>query len=565
MTKNQVNSLDDILSIIDLEENKRLSKNLYLDKDVLKKVSEFMDPFKRSNLDYKIQNISMLANDESIPPIERAITSIKKFDRMSESEVVTPSKVCKDMINLLPADGMRKIVANNNKFLDLGCKSAEYAVAIYNRLTEELGFKHNEVRNLIYTIPTSSIAYEFTRKFYEILDLNVDNIAIKFNAYDLLEIKDADGSINYEKIKTILEQNMNFIDIKLDDKVKAGDNKVKFGAVVGNPPYQISDGGAQASAKPIYQHFVLLGKELSIKYTCFITPTRWFAGGKGLDEFRDLMLNDRTMKELHDFTTPEDVFPNTNNRGGICYFMNDIEKNNDIVRVVTYKDDKVTSDVNRTLIVDGIDIFIRDSIGLGILDKIFRGNYEKNFSSIVSSRKPFGIESNIIKTKYFKTKKSDVNNPVLCIGRNLCKGYVDINLVSSNEQWIDTWKVYVPRANNIGTELNDDNLNSFVGEPKSICTEAYIIIGADLELSKDEALNISKYLTTKFVRYLHKQAKASHDASKKTYRFIPLQDFSENSDIEWAKDVDEIEEQLFNKYNLTEDERNHIKSSIKDM
>lgn len=565
LTKNQVNSLDDILSIIDLEENKRLSKNLYLDKDVLKKVSEFMDPFKRSNLDYKIQNISMLANDESITPIERALTSIKKFDRMSESEVVTPSKVCEDMINLLPADGMRKIVANNNKFLDIGCKSAEYAVAIYNRLTEELGFKHNEVKNLIYAIPTSSIAYEFTRKFYEILDLNLDNIARKFNAYDLLEIKDTEGNIDYKKIKTILEQNTNFSDIKLDDKIKAGDNKVKFGAVVGNPPYQISDGGAQASAKPIYQHFVLLGKEISNKYTCFITPTRWFAGGKGLDEFRDLMLNDCTMKELHDFTTPEDVFPNTNNRGGICYFINDIEKNNDIVRVVTYKDNIVTSDVNRTLIVDGIDIFIRDSIGLGILDKIFRGNYENNFSLIVSSRKPFGIESNIIKTKYFKTKKSDVNNPVLCIGRNLCKGYVDINLVTSNEQWIDTWKVYVPRANNIGTELNDDNLNSFVGEPKSICTEAYIIIGADLELSKDEALNISKYLTTKFVRYLHKQAKASHDASKKTYRFIPLQDFSENSNIEWTKSIDEIDEQFFNKYNLTEDERNHIKSSIKDM
>ena len=94
---------------------------------------------------------------------------------------------------------------------------------------------------------------------------------------------------------------------------------MKFGAVIGNPPYQISDGGAQASARPIYQNFVMIGKKLASDYTCFITPTRWFAGGKGLDEFRNQMLNDKTIKELHDFLTPEDVFPNTNNRRGICY------------------------------------------------------------------------------------------------------------------------------------------------------------------------------------------------------------------------------------------------------
>lgn len=565
LTKDKVSSLDDILDVIDSTDNERLAKNLSIDKYILEKVSQSMDPFKRSRLDYKIQNISMLANDKRMSPIDRAMTSIKRFNRMSESEIVTPAKVCRDMINLLPENSLREIVSKKEHFLDIGCKSGEYAVAIYNRLRREFRFSHDEIKNLIYAIPTSSIAYEFTRKFYEILDLNIENIATNFNAYDLLEIKDKENNIDYEKIKNILEQDKKFCNIKLDEKIKVGDNKVKFGAVVGNPPYQLSDGGAQASAKPIYQHFVLLGKELTNKYTCFITPTRWFAGGKGLDEFRDLMLNDCTIRELHDFTTPEDVFPNTNNRGGVCYFICDIEKNQDTVRVATYKDGEVTSDVNRTLLVDDIDIFIRDSIGLGILDKVFKGNYENNFSLIVSSRKPFGIESNIIKTKYFKSEKYDVNNPVLCVGRNLCKGYIDKNLVTSNKQWIDKWKVYVPRANNIGTELNDDNLNSFVGEPKSICTEAYMIVGADLGLSKDQAIYISKYLTTKFVRYLHKQAKASHDASKKTYRFIPLQDFTENSDIDWNKQVDEIDQQLFEKYELSEEERSHIKNSIKDM
>lgn len=564
LTKNRVTSLDDILKSIDSEENTRLSRNLYLDKNVLEKVSKYMNPSKRSRLDYKIQNISKLANDESITPIERAMTSIKKFDRMSESEVVTPSKVCEDMINLLPADGMRKIVANNNKFLDLGCKSAEYAVAIYNRITEELGFKHNEVRNLIYAIPTSSIAYEFTRKFYEILDLNVDNIAKKFNAYDLLEIKDADGSIDYEKIKAILEQNMNFSDIKLDDKVKAGDNKVKFGAVVGNPPYQISDGGAQASAKPIYQNFVLLGKELSNKYTCFITPTRWFAGGKGLDEFRDLMLNDRTMKELHDFTTPEDVFPNTNNRGGICYFIKDLEKNNDIVRVVTYKDNQVTSDVNRTLILEGIDIFIRDSKGPKIIEKV-NTKTRNRMSEFISSLRPFGFRGYFTKDESYHATDNNLIEPVLCYGKGKKVGYVEKKLVKKNVDFINVWKVFIARANNIGTELSDDNLNAFIGKPKEICTETYLVVGAELKLNYKSCENLTKYFKTKFARYMHSLSKPSQDSTSKTFRFVPLQDFTENSDIDWTKSIDEIDEQLFNKYNLTEEERNHIKSSIKDM
>lgn len=107
---------------------------------------------------------------------------------------------------------------------------------------------------------------------------------------------------------------------------------MKFWAVIDNPPYQISDGGAQASARPIYQNFVMIGKKLASDYTCFITPTRWFAGGKGLDEFRNQMLNDKTIKELHDFLTPEDVFPNTNNRRGVCYLIQDRNKkwNNEI-------------------------------------------------------------------------------------------------------------------------------------------------------------------------------------------------------------------------------------------
>lgn len=565
LTKDKVSSLDDILNTLERHDNQRIASNLYLDKVVLQKISDMMDPFKRSSLDYKIQNISMLASDERLTPLDRAMTSIKKFNRMSESEVITPSKVCDDMVALLPEEGLRKIVDNQDKFLDIASKSGEYAVSIYKRLTLELGYSHEDVKNTIYSVPTSSIAYEFTRRFYEILNLNVNNIASGFNAYDLNELQDENGEVDYTKINDVLKQDIAFNELTLKDEIKVGENRVKFGAVIGNPPYQISDGGAQASAKPIYQNFVLIGKKLASDYTCFITPTRWFAGGKGLDEFRNQMLNDKTIKELHDFLTPEDVFPNTNNRGGVCYFINDENKTDLEVKVVTHKDNQVVSEVRRILLIDGVDIFIRDSIAIQIIKKIFNDCYDENFSSMVSSRKPFGIESNIIKTDIFKQGSAELLEPIICIGKNKCKGFIEKKHIKSHKEWIDKWKVYVPRANNIGTELNDDNLNSFIGEPNSVCTEAYIVVGAGKINDKSSAMNVSKYLTTKFVRFLHRQAKASQDASSKTYKFIPIENFTNESDIDWSKSINEIDEQLFNKYGLAIEEREHIKSSIKDM
>ncbi|MDK0735992.1 restriction endonuclease [Paeniclostridium sordellii] len=565
LTKDRVDSIDDILKVISDEENQRLAKNLYLDEYVIGKLSECMDPFKRSSLDYKIQNISKLASDETVEPLERAMRSIKKFNRMSESEVITLSKICDDMVHLIPENGLKEIILKKDRLLDIASKSGEYAVALYKRLTTELGFIHDEVKDLIYSIPTSSIAYEFTRRFYEILGLNVDNIATKFNAYDLIEVKDDRDEVDYSKLNRLLKQDKVFSEITLQEDIKDGDLKVKFGAIIGNPPYQVSDGGAQASARPIYQHFVLLGKKMESDYSCYITPTRWFAGGKGLNEFRDIMLNDKTIREIHDFLTPEEVFPNTNNRGGVCYFINETEKTSQEVRVITHQNNLVISDKSRKLLMDGVDIFIRDSIAIEIIDKIFSSKFDDNISNIVSSRKPFGIESNIIKTDKFHKSSDNLKHPVICIGKNKTHGFIEREEVKTHKEWIGNWKVYVPRANNIGTELNDDNLNSFVGKPNTICTESYIAIGADKNITEIEAENLAKYLTTRFARFLHRQAKASQDASSKTYRFIPMQSFTDNSDIDWNKSRDEVDEQLFSKYGLTEEEKEHIKSSIKAM
>ena len=143
--------------------------------------------------------------------------------------------------------------------------------------------------------------------------------------------------------------------------------------------------------------------------------------------------------------------------------------------------------------------------------------------------------------------------------------YVDIQNITAHQEWAENWKVFTPRANNVGTELNDDNLNTIIGQPNSICTEAYIVIGANMELDQYSAQNLTKYFKTKFARFMHGIAKASHDASRTTYRFVPVQDFTNNSDIDWSKNITEIDNQLYTKYGLSEEEIRHIESMIKPM
>lgn len=348
---------------------------------------------------------------------------------------------------------------------------------------------------------------------------------------------------------------------------KKGVGELKFDAIVGNPPYQEMDGGAQASASPIYQHFVTTSKAINPEYISFIMPTRWYVGGKGLDSFREEMLSDVHLKVLYDCLTPEDIFPNTNIRGGVCYYLWDSSYDNTekLTRVVTFENNEIVADILRPVKVEGIDIFIRDSKAIKILNKVFTSQSKKTIEEFISVRKPFGLEGSFINSKDFHSDKQGLKNPIICYGRGQTLGYVEREIIKTRTNWIDKWKVFTPRANNIGTELNDDNLNTFIGEPGTICTESYIVVGAELDLNSFSAENLSKYLASKFARYMHSLGKASQDATAKTYRFIPLQDFTHKSDIDWSKSIKEIDKQLYKKYNLSEDEIDYIENKIKEM
>ena len=340
---------------------------------------------------------------------------------------------------------------------------------------------------------------------------------------------------------------------------------MKFDAVVGNPPYQVMDNGAQASAKPIYNYFVEAGKKLGAQYMSFIIPSRWYAGGKGLDLFRDNMLEDKHLEKIFDCLTPEYIFPNTNIRSGVCWFLRNTNFDNtkDLLRVVTVEKNSVVEDVRRPLKIEGANVFIRHSQAISILDKVRKisSNFMEDW---ISPRKPFGIESSFSQTENLK-KIADKFHNVKCLGKGFNVGYINFSQITAHQDWIEKIKIFMPYANNIGTELNDDNLNTLVDSGEMVCTEAYICVGIGHLENKKSAENLANYLHTRFARFMHSLAKASQHATAKTFCFVPLQDFSATSDIDWTKSVSEIDKQLYEKYNLSAEEINFIESKIKPM
>lgn len=449
------------------------------------------------------------------------------------------------------------IYQRDTKILDINSKTGLYplhsAISLYYQRVAENDDNH----------------FEADQVYQEILANNIYAIAKTPMAKTITE-RTLTG---YRKYKTNVTYIESLTDtLKTDGEqgkklVEEAFNKVKFDVVIGNPPYQESDGGAQASASPIYHKFVELAKSLNPNHISLIMPSRWYTGGKGLDNFRADMLSDSTIRDLYDFPNPDEVFPNTNIRGGVCVVHWDSEWNNqkDLTRVITMNGGKVTAEVHRMLAEDGVDIFIRDYRILNILTKIEATHQHKGkISEIASPRKPYGFSGFFIRDKRFYADATDLTDPVVCYGKGAV-GYVERAEVTTKKEWIDCWKVLTARANNIGTELNDDNFNTIIAGPGTICTETYIVLGADLDLTEQQAHNLSNYMKTKFARLLHATAKSSQDAARTTYKFIPLQDFTSHSDIDWSQSVAEIDRQLYRKYGLSDDEIEFIESKVKEM
>ncbi|MCZ8198385.1 MAG: Eco57I restriction-modification methylase domain-containing protein [Flavobacterium sp.] len=535
-TEAKIMSLQEIIDLIEKDsDSQRIAANLEINNSILQLMIDNMQHQVLSKLDYKIQNINSIATDTNLEPIERVGRAMKKFTRLSESEIVTPQTVTKLMIDSLPKDAINK----NTKLLDIASKQGEFVYAVYKKFGKEIA-------NNFYSIPTSKIAYEFTRKVYNLLQLDMKLIEQDYTSYDLI------------KEDNLIE----------NETIKINNQKMKFDVIVGNPPYQQSEGGANSNtALPIYNLFVNFAKKHNPKFISLIIPTRWYAGGRGLDDFRDQMLNDKHISELHDFIKPELIFQNINLRGGICHFL--WEKNFDnkksLTKVFTYKESLTPSVKKRNLRTNNSDILIRHNIGVSIIEKVCNSSEFESLTTYVSAAKAFGFRTFFINDNRFRSNKTGLKNSITCFGRGNSIGYVEKSEVVSHAEWIDVWKIYVPESNNIGTELNDDNQNSFIGKPGTICTETFLVIGANLALDKISSENLCIYLKTKFARFMHSLAKISQHGTSKTYIFVPLQNFNIDSDIEWSKSVEDIDKQLYAKYNLSPEEIEFIESMIKPM
>ncbi len=552
ITNDEVKSLSKIIESLDSEDNKRIAENLGLKKEILILINQKMQKFILSELDYKIQDLNGLSRMGDISPADKAAIAVNKFGKLGDAIVITPPRVCEDIVKLLPDDFIRSLPYNNGRILDIAGTSGEFAVALHKQMTE-LGLTEEFIKNAVYTIPKSSICYELTRKLYEMLGLNIANIVKEFIATDLLTLQAEDGP-DYKKIKAILTQNKPFDRIKLTDTPQEGEESMKFDAIVGNPPYQEDDGGAQASAKPLYHNFVNIGRKLSKKYVSIIIPARWYAGGKGLNSFRDSMIQSKKIRILNDFNNSKDLFSDTEIKGGVCYFLldNDYEGKCFITNF-----SRTSNTAERYLCENSSHTFIRYNQAVAILNKIGIPSPDNSFSSIVSSRKPYGLNTSV------KGHKRHLRNDVVLYGNKL-KSYINRSSVKTGESSIDSYKVFISYAYGAGEEYPHQILNKpFIGAPGTVCTETYLLIGP--MQTEEIALNVKLYIQTRFFRFLVLQLKPTQHATKSVYAFVPMQDFTSGSDIDWTKPIIEIDRQLYAKYNLSEEEIAFIESMIKPM
>lgn len=321
---------------------------------------------------------------------------------------------------------------------------------------------------------------------------------------------------------------------------------MKFDVIIGNPPYQLSDGGAQASATPIYNRFVEQAKKLNPRYMTMIIPARWYAGGKGLDTFRASMVMDRRIRVLHDFINASDCFGNgVEIKGGICFFLWDRDHVGKC-KVFTHTGDKTVEQNERYLQEDGNDVFIRYAEGVSILGKVQSAN-EKTMDETVSSQKPFGLRT------YVHGEQKRFAGSIKLYERG-GTGYVNRGEITKNENWIDQPKVFISAAYNAGDSIPHQIIGKpIAGEAGSACTETYIVVGpfnAPFEVN-----NAISYIQTKFFRFLVMLRKSSQHAASSVYAFVPQQDFSKP----WT------DTELYKKYGLTDDEIAFIESMIKPM
>ncbi len=336
---------------------------------------------------------------------------------------------------------------------------------------------------------------------------------------------------------------------------------MQFDVIIGNPPYQLDDGGFGASAIPIYNRFVEQAKALEPRFLMMVIPSRWLFGGRGLDDFRKAMLTDNRIRKLVDYPDSRQVFPSVDVAGGICYFLWDRDNPGDC-QVVEFDHGLTSSESVRPLLEEGAEVFIRSHRALAILRKVMALETKSNslslpetkrFDTQVSSQKPFGLRT------FFRGSDKRSSEKDVLVLQSGGQAWISRSEVTVGEDLIDKWKVFTSKSSSEHAGQVDKNGQrrvlslSGVIPPGSVVTETYILLGSyDTE---KEARNCFSYVVTRFFRFLVATRSSAQDLARSAYSFVPLQDFSKA----WT------DEDLYAKYGLTEDEIAYIEKLIRPM
>lgn len=480
---------------------------------------------------------------------------------LSNDEVFTPPEIVNKMLDMLPQELFKN---PDTTFLDPACKTGVFLREIAKRLIKGLEPQFPDLQERVDHI--------FHKQLFGIAITELTSLLSRRGIYcskypnsdfSVTKFDNAQGNIRFKRINHVWVNgrckycgtNMTY---DRGDELETHayefihtDNleklfNMKFDVIIGNPPYQLNDGGGMgSSAMPIYHYFVEQAKKLKPRYLSMIIPSRWFAGGKGLDDFRDKMLNDDKMSVIHDFIDASECFPGVEIKGGVCYFLWD-NNHKGLCDIYTHKKENI-SYAKRALLEKNSDVFIRYNEAIPILHKVVNCSNEF-FSSIVSMRNPFDIASNF--SGYERIKKEGY---IKLYAMKKQVGYIRPNLYGiKNKDLIGKWKLYIGKAVGSG-DISTDWINPIVGEPNSLCTETYLVAGPFN--SEQEANNALSYTQTKFFHFMFGLKKITQNTTSKSYQFVPLQDFSKP----WT------DEELYAKYNLTQEEIDFIESMIKPM